>query len=400
MRVFNPQKLRYARLLDSLGRFVFGVLKPRTASEPAPLSQIEPQRIVVCESHLVGDIVMAIPALRALRARHPASKITLVSGPWGRELLENQGVVDEFAIVRFPWATYDYSYANVKAMILALFKLRKARFDLGIDMRGDIRNIAFLFFTRAKRRVGYNFTGGEYLLTDVIHDTSDLRHIVDHNVHIIGRIGCTVDSMIPDLRISEAEIDSARELLRMRGGLGKKLTIGIHPGASKPQRKWKHDRFARLADLFLEDHENRVLILQGPQDEEIVKKIAGAMKYKPLVVSLPLRQLPPVLHCCEIVIGLDSGIVHIAAATGVPTVVLFGPAEPNRVKPFSPHARIVIKEGYSCRPCDQVHCVQPTNNCMDAISVDSVYSCAIELIGARGCQKAVRSEYRSKSTTT
>ncbi len=379
MRVFNQKKIRYARPIDAVGRLVFRLFKNKSALAQPPLRHLAPQEIIVLESHLIGDVILAIPALQALRAKFRSSRITLVSGSWAKELLDSQNVVDEFVEVQFPWSTYDYSYSNLRNMMRVLCELRRHRWDLGIDMRGDFRNTAFLFLTGANRRVGYNFTGGEYLLTDVVQDDPHLKHIVDYNLHVVEELGCTIPTREPSLLVAENEIENARRALNLSGE-SDEAVIGIHPGASKPLRHWKAERFAELADMFLDNEKNHVLLFRGPGDEEVVKGILSLMKRTPRVVSQPLYHLPAIFKCCNIIIGLDSGAVHIAAAVDVPTVVLFGPADPERVKPISDKTSIIIQEGYWCRPCDQVNCMQPDNNCMDALQVKHVYLSAVSLM--------------------
>ena len=205
MRVFNPSKLRYARILDFLARFIFRIGRDEKNVLHQPLHDLSPKKILFIESHLIGDVVMAIPALQALRARADPSHITLVAGPWAKDLLGNQDLVDEFVETRFPWSAYDYSILNIKSLLTVLRKLRRTHWDVGIDCRGDIRNIFFLYFTGAKRRVSYNFTGGEYLLTDVIRDVPHLEHIIDHNLNVATQLGCTNMSNEPTLFISKAQ---------------------------------------------------------------------------------------------------------------------------------------------------------------------------------------------------
>jgi lipopolysaccharide heptosyltransferase II len=373
MRVFNPRKLRFAKAIDSLGRMIFRLSRTRRPGVLMSAGQLAPRRILVLESHLIGDIVMATPALRALRDHFPSAEIILVAGPWAKELLRDQGLVNDYIEVRFPWATYDYSLSNLRKMILALRTIRGKQWDLAIDLRGDIRNIVFLYVTGATRRLSYDFTGGEYLLTDTLSDPLTHGHVVDYNVYLVEQLGCHVGSKEPTLSVSDDHTREARAILQSRGVADESIIIGIHPGASKPLRHWKADRFARLADLLLEDPGNTVLLFQGPQDRQVVRSITERMVRRALILEEPLSRLPALFKCCAALIGLDSGAVHVAAAVGTPTVVLFGPAEPERVKPFSRDVSIVIKEGYWCRPCDQVHCVQPENNCMDALQVESVH---------------------------
>jgi ADP-heptose:LPS heptosyltransferase len=374
MRVFNPRKVRYAKVIDTILGSMYRITHGKRTAKSAGISTPEPKRILVIESHLIGDVVMALPALKALRRRFPSSRITLAAGGWASQLLSDQNVVDGFAEIRFPWSTYDYSWSNLKSMFAVLADLRGSPWDLGIDLRGDIRNIVFLYLTKATRRISYNFTGGEYLLTDVVHDDPKLKHIVEYNLHIVGQLGCSTGEPTPRLAVPETEMEIARRNIGQGVGPESSRIIGIHPGASKPLRLWREDRFARLGDLIMKDPRNRVLLIEGPSEGEKVRRIRAAMKSEPLIIRPALRELAAVLRCCDLLVGLDSGPVHVAAAVGVPTIVLCGPAEPEHIRPYSERVSIVIIDGYVCRPCDQVHCVQPGNNCMDAIDVSAVYS--------------------------
>jgi lipopolysaccharide heptosyltransferase II len=373
MRVFNPRKLRYATVLDSVARLVFRLGRMTRPGRLAPASPPDPRQILVLESHLIGDIVMAIPALRALRERFRSANITFVAGPWGKVLLADQGLVNDFVEIRFPWSTYDYSPSNLRRLMSAVLGIRRRHWDLAIDLRGDIRNIAILYLTGATRRVSYGFTGGEYLLSDIVTDPAAKEHIVDHNIHLVEQLGCAVTLKEPALKVSEQQMGEARNVLQLPRADGGVAVIGIHPGASKPLRHWSADRFAKLADILLENTKHRVFLFQGPKDRQTVMDIVGKMKHPAAIIEQPLSLLPALFKCCNVLVGLDSGAVHLAAAVGTPTIVLFGPAEPEKVRPYSGRSLTLIKEGYSCRPCDQVHCVQPGNNCMDALQVETVY---------------------------
>ncbi len=360
-------------MLDAMVGFLFLLFNRKDELKRIPLREISPQRIVVIESHLIGDVVMAIPALSALRRRFPLSVITLVGGDWAEELLANQHLVDRFMIIRFPWATYDFSLKNIIKMLTTLRKIRSEQWDLGIDLRGDFRNIVFLYLTKAFRRVSYDFTGGGYLLTDIINDEPSLTHLIDHHLNLVKQLGCSLNAKEPEISVSEMQIQEACAILELPERTSNQCIIGIHPGASQLLKQWKLERFASLADQLIENSKFKVIFFAGPREKEVMQSIITRMHNRPFVVSQPLSIIPALFKLCNVFLGVDSGAVHIAAAVGIPTIVLFGPVDPNSSKPMSPKTTIIIKEGYSCRPCDLARCVQPNNNCMDALEVVTVY---------------------------
>lgn len=156
----------------------------------------------------------------------------------------------------------------------------------------------------------------------------------------------------------------------------------LHPGASQPKRLWLLDRFAYVID-YLHDKEYSPVLLCGPSDHTIVELIKSKCKMPPHVLSIPLEDIAAYLACCEIFIGMDSGIAHIAAAVGIDAIVLFGPQQPALTAPRGNALIQIIRKGdFACRPCDGAAC-QYNNACMKAIKEEDVIEAVEQLISKK-----------------
>jgi ADP-heptose:LPS heptosyltransferase len=138
----------------------------------------------VFDFHLIGDIVLLTPLLKALRERYPDAHLCLVAGPWAAELLAGTDWVSVLEPFEAPWVKYGQGWRGLWRCLRLLWTLRKTHWDWGIEVRGDVRQIALMFFSGAKRRIGYAFTGGQQLLTDVVPDDVQQPHLLDHNRRI------------------------------------------------------------------------------------------------------------------------------------------------------------------------------------------------------------------------
>jgi ADP-heptose:LPS heptosyltransferase len=316
---------------------------------------------------LIGDVIMGLPAYRAIRRKFPQSELIFWGNKWGKDLLEDQRIFDRFIISRIPWAVYDNSIRNLRQLYSQIRQLRKFDIDMAFEFRGDIRNIFLLRVVNAKRRVGYDFTGGRYWLTDVVPPPKKW-HLLERNLNVARFIGAEDSENVPRLELSEAKLQASRNHLDSRG---LDNIVFIHPGASQPKRLWSSERFARIVGYLHEKGYSPVL-LAGPDDESLVKSILDKCNARPEVLAMPLKEISGYLACGEFFIGLDSGVAHIAAALGKNVIVLFGPQPPSVACPRGHGTIIEISKGdFDCRPCNRRVCHRD-NACMRAIETEDV----------------------------
>jgi len=352
VRSFNPKIVKFAKYLAPLWVLLafLGSLGGRGRSKDAPRS------ILVFDFHLIGDIVLLTPLLKALRERHPDAYICLVAGPWATELLTGTHWVSRVETFEAPWVKYGQGWRGLWRCLRLCWTLRKTRWDWGIEVRGDVRQIALLFFCRVKRRIGYAFTGGQELLTDVVPDDLQHPHLLDHNRRIAAYLELLPDSAVfaPSLQLLPAE--------QTRAALIDPF-VGFHFDASLPMRRFPLEEVDLLLGQFADSTTSLRVFMPPSGAQDLARHLAQHPLYLQGRLQMwrgSLREMVVCLSRAQHFFGMDSGPAHIAASLGVPVTVFFGPAWPERVQPIGKRVQVAIRMDVPCRPCDQVHCVHQT----------------------------------------
>ena len=351
VRTFNPRLVKIAKYLAPIWALLGfgGALWGRKPSNKSP------QTIVVFDFHLIGDIVLLTPLLKALRTRYPDAHICLVAGPWAAELLAGTNWVSHLLAFEAPWVKYGQGWRGLVRCLRLVWLLRKTPWDWGIEVRGDVRQIALLFFCRVSRRVGYNFTGGQQLLTDLVPDDAAHPHLLDHNHRIAQYLHLMPPGapFVSQLQLSEAERLQAARIAPY---------IGFHFDASLPLRRLPLEEVDLLLARFLTSA-LPLIVFMPPRGAQLLH--AHLTKH-PLFLNGRLQLWrgglrDMVVHLSRAVhfFAMDSGPAHIAASLEIPVTVFFGPAWPERVQPVGRQVSVRMRSDVPCRPCDQVHCVHP-----------------------------------------
>lgn len=314
-----------------------------------------PKSILVVDLHMLGDLVMLIPLLRVIRRFHPHAHLGLVSGPWGREILANTGLVDEFITLRAPWVIKGQGSAGIRGLWRAIRASRARAWDWGIDVRGDVRNILLLAFAGAKRRVAYDFSGGSALLTDVVPDDGELRHIIDHHAGIAELLNMPMNAQerVPALGPPDTSDSSMRGVRR----------VGFHFGASLELRRMPVNEACALMASFQNQSDARLILIDAPDvralNSAVLNRLpanfaAGIERWQGNLV-----ELMTFLSTLDQFFAMDSGPAHLAAALGTDTTVFFGPHLSLAVRPRGRNVTVIERDDVPCRPCDQHHCTNP-----------------------------------------
>ncbi|OGL19932.1 MAG: lipopolysaccharide heptosyltransferase II [Candidatus Rokubacteria bacterium RIFCSPLOWO2_12_FULL_71_19] len=328
--------------------------------------------IVVRAPNWLGDTVMALPALHALRVGKPQARIAVV-GRWAR-LLAGQGVADLLLDYPGPWAERR-RFARA---------LGDEPADLALLLPNSFESALAARRWGARRRLGFAGDGRGALLTDALPLPSPRLHQVDEYRLLARAAGVDTPGERPTWRLSpraeaEAEVDS---LLATAGLGGRARLVGLHPGAAAgPAKRWAASSYAALADA-LADGGFAPLLLGSAADRAAGAEISASARSRPPSLAGRDRAelLPHLLSRLSCLVSGDTGVAHLAAALGVATVTLFGPTDPRLTAPRSPRARIV-SPGAPCAPCFRAEC--PIDHlCMQAVTVAAV---------AQGLREAISS---------
>lgn len=364
MKNFNKRLVKKSKQIDRFLRFF---LFPLSWSRAQPSSiKKNPTSILVFDFHLLGDIVMLTPMLVELRRRHPLAFIGLAAGPWAETLLENHpNLYDKLYILQVPWVKYDYGLISFLRLFRLFIHLHQRTWDWGIEIRGDLRQILLLRLIGARRRIGYDFTGGGWLLTDRVADDGRPKHIVDYHWQIVQHLHPEAKrfDFFPRLWLSPLERAAVSRHERC---------VGLHLGASLPLRMLSEEKALDLLLLILGQFSLPVLLFQSTEQGDLPHRLRSrlepTLRDRVRIRSLSLREFIVEVAKCSLFVGMDSAGGHIAASLGIPVWSVFGPAQPGFCRPLGLDVTVwaLPDEQVPCRPCDQRYCVHKSfHHCLE-----------------------------------
>jgi heptosyltransferase II len=319
--------------------------------------------IAVRTPNWLGDTVMALPALAALRAAQPDARIVAV-GRWAR-LLSGQEVAD--ILLPYPGPVHDrLSFAR---------SLREEPPDVALLLVNSMESAVAAWQWGARRRVGFDTDARRIFLTDVVDLPSPRRHQVDEYGLLLGASGIALEDDAQPVWRLRSVVDKEIDTLLGSAGVGRdQRVVGLHLGAAfGPSKRWSPKSFGRLAALL--DRNALCPLLLGPlESKEMAAAIVeGAGCPVPSLVGRDRPALlPGLLARLACLVSGDTGVAHLAAALRVPTVTLFGPTDPQRTAPRAKTARVLCRH-VACAPCFLTEC--PIDHiCMTGIDPEDVLS--------------------------
>ena len=350
------------------------------------------KRVVVRGTNWVGDSVMTLPALRALRRVLPEAEITLVVRPGAKGIFSDVEFIDQLLI---------YDRRTAFSIIPQIRAWRQRHFDLAILFQNAFEAALIPFLAGVPLRLGYATESRQALLTHPLPppDWRSSRHEVFYYLYLITALEqllfgtseiCEQD---PDasLDIPAARKAQAENLLRSYGVREGEPIIALCPGSINSRAKrWPADSYAALADRLIDSH-RQVLLIGSAAEVGVSREVTSRMRKKPVLLTgkTSLDQITAVLSLVDLVVTNDTGPAHIAAALGRPTLVIFGPTNPLTTRPFAPQAEI-LRHPPECAPCMLRDC-PIDHRCMTAITVDEVFEHSHALLKRGSFAKTVRS---------
>jgi ADP-heptose:LPS heptosyltransferase len=284
-------------------------------------------RILVVELWKIGDVVLTIPFLAQLRAVFPNARITMLGQPHARLILEGTALVDEFIEADLAWSRtrrVDPFTYRWREFVRVVFELRRRKFDVAFQSRRHIREQVLLALAGVGRRVGYARGAGRKFLTYAGAPPNAERQKADEWLELLapfaGEGDRAANVVPPRLKIAESERRWADSYLLAHGVSSTDILVGIHPGASVPEKRWPLDRFREVTNFVAQRSGRRALIFVDPSGYGAALGEADGV----ISAKVDLRRMMALLDRCAILVCNDSGPMHLAAGLGVPTVAMFG----------------------------------------------------------------------------
>lgn len=330
-----------------------------------------PAKIVIRGPNWVGDAVLSIPAMKAVRERFPAAEITLLVRPWVAGLFRSAPFVDD---------VWTRPKPGVTAWIHTAREMRRRGFDLALLLPNSFESAWTAFAGGVPARVGYATDTRRWLLNPPVPLPEGRPHQSEYYMRLVEDAFGEVPR--PDVRISASpdETAAARRLLSKHRVDADRGLLVLCPGAAfGSAKRWFGDRFAAVADRLAEERGLRVAIVGSAPERAIAERIQAELARPAAMLcgETDLETLLGVLSLASLVVTNDSGPMHMAAALGVPTVAVFGPTDADVTGPVGPRTR-VVRRPVACSPCMLREC-PIDHRCMDRVGVDAVVRAARQL---------------------
>jgi lipopolysaccharide heptosyltransferase II len=330
--------------------------------------------ILVIKPSSLGDVVQALPVLKSLHEKYPGARIDwLVNDALADILLDNPRLRAVLRWDRASWRTPTQFFRAVRNAASIVRRLRAARYDLVIDLQGLFRSAVLAALSGGKVTVGFA-DGREmspWFYDEKIEAPRDQMHSVDR--YVLAAAGETSDPKEFPINFSASDTERAKTVLHRLGYDHEKLLVILVPAARWPTKRWPSNSFASLAHRFVEDYGVQVGIIGSRGDALLAQHIASLADCETIDFSghTTLKQLAYLLSKAAVVVGNDSGPIHVAAAVGAPVVALYGPTSSLRTGPYGTQ-HTVLTAGLACSPCFSRTC-NSLAECMTAIPVDAVF---------------------------
>jgi len=378
------------------------------AKQTEPVQLRPDAHILVVKLATIGDLLLATPALRALRESYPQAQIDLLVTP------SSAGVLDDWEVVNRVIVLDKYIFDSPKQLLTHPTNLLKLR-PLLHDLHGGhydavlLMHHLTLFFGRRKHQALMLATGAKYLVgldnghgwflnVKVKDEGFGFMHEAEYNLAVAEAVGGKTDEKWLTMPLNATQRQEAHQLVFGAESSTQSAhpIIAMHPGGGgySTARRWAPERFAQLADTLYHDVGGQLLLIGGPEEAELHQKIISLLRSDVPVRSLAgkgkIQVTAAVLELADLFIGNDAGPMHLAAAVGTPTVAIFGLSNSDAWGPYTGNKpgrqALVVKLDLPCMPCfyrghelgTPEGCA--TRDCLASLGVDPVAVAARRLL--------------------
>lgn len=353
----------------------------RDANVPRHPPRLPAARIVVKEVNWLGDVVMSLPALRAVRRAYPSAHLAVLVKQELASFFDGSAWVDEVIPYRIA--------AGVRGLAdrgRVVRMLRAGHYDLAVLLPRSFEAAFWVWLARVPRRAGFSTDGRSVLLTDrtpfapalqAQHQMHDYLHQLQGTLGIVG----SANEYTPD--VHEPHRATMREWLATRRQRPQSALIALAVAAAYgPAKEWPAERYAALIDVLAERHGAECVLVGAPSERGKGEQVVAASRHGALIAAgeTSVGQAIALLALCNGFAGNDSGAMHVAGALGIPTVGLYGSTRPERTSPLGPKTRVLYHQ-IDCSPCMARTCRFGHYDCLRRIAADEV-AAALAALGA------------------
>jgi lipopolysaccharide heptosyltransferase II len=349
------------------------------------LHQERIRRILLSRLRFMGDVILTTPLIRRLKEIFPDARLCYLTQDVFAPLLLHNPHLDE--VIAFPLG------GSVADQARVYWQLRQRHFDLAIDLFGNPRTALMTWLSGAGIRVGGDFRGRGKLYNVRVPAPPVEPNAIDFHWRSLEALGIAKGDSRTEVFVAAEEKRWAREFLQELNVGSSRPMVGLHPGATWPNKRWPEKYFAGLARQLC-DRNVHVLITQGPGEENVVMDVVRQISPPQLVEApsqaitvlpvLSLRQLASVQQQMQVFVSNDCGVMHLAVAVGTPTIGLFGPSQPQIWFPYERRdGHLALWQSIGCRPCHKNFCPLGHLDCQNKLEPERVAVAMMERLRYR-----------------
>lgn len=332
-------------------------------------------KIALVKLSSLGDVIHALPVANALRRQFPHAALTWIVEAREFAVLKDHPDLDAVVPVDTRlWRRLIREPAGVREVGQKLSRLtqriRRAQFDVAIDLQGLVKSGLLTAYTGAPLRIGFALSYcreplNALFTTHRVRPASHAVHVVEQCLSLLEPLGVRREPPVFRLPSDPEAERRINEFLAEQGVKPRDRLVALNPGAGRPAKRWPAEHFGRLAERLAVEAGAQVLLLWGPDEERIARAVASTMNARPfLAPSTTIPELSALLRRASLVVAGDTGPLHLAAALGTPSIGLYGPTRAARNGPYGVH----------CRSLESL------NGSVASISPDEVFRVAVGLL--------------------
>ncbi|HVE56273.1 MAG TPA: glycosyltransferase family 9 protein [Pyrinomonadaceae bacterium] len=306
----------------------------------------EPQNILVIHFGQMGDVILALPAMQAIRQKFPNARLTALLGKSSAMIARLADVFDEEIIVDRVELRDGNKLRSINQIRRIVREVRRRKFDFIVDLHSLSETNLLGFLSGARKRLYANRENrsldflAKFPAKPPAEDKS--KHISERYLDVLAPLGIENIDTFAHIAPRAENLEEIEKLFRSFGIKEDETLIGLFPGAGHPSRRWSLENFARLAEKLLEKKNCRVLVFLGPEEADLAEEIER--KFPPETIVLkPLKLLTffAAVSKMRIFISNDTGPMHLAAIAGAAVVLILDERAPDTFLPLTKNLRVV-----------------------------------------------------------
>lgn len=323
-----------------------------------------PQNILIINFGQIGDVVMSLPALKAVREKFPEAKITAMIGKSGAEIIEISGFVDEKIIVDRVKLRDGEKLNSIKEVVQIVKDVRRRKFDFVIDLHSLYETNMLGFLSGAKHRL---YANRENRSLDFLakfqpkppREDKNL-HLTDHYLNALKPLGIENPDRFVKIKPREKDLQKIENIF---SSFQSKKLVGLFPGAGNPSRRWDLKRFAELARNISADENLQTIVFLGPEETDLRVEIEEKFPSKTKIIDkLSLLEFVAALSRLTILISNDTSAIHLGAIVGTKIVLIMDERAPVTYLPLTDKILVV------------------NNDTIDKIETETIFQAARQLL--------------------